>query len=454
MVKKSLAAGTLAALVAMTWPTPAAAQSAPEHRWSVSFGAGVTPTLDGVYHEGGTGTVLALPTKVEPRDWSEIYDNGFTMRIGVGYAFAGNAEVTGAFRYARQDADELSVGTVAGLDLRSAFGNYRDWGVEGGLRWHFTSDAPVAPFVGVSAGMRRVEAMPATFSVPAANVVLSGTPFYDESTVPTFGPDFGIRFAVAPRVQLGLEAGLRWTGDLSGLEGLAAELKVLGVHIDGGMRPEIVVPARKLHRSRTLSYDQLALVETLGIGAHAVERAQIGPDDFVLVIGAGPIGLSVIQFAVLHGPTLAVMDVRASRLEFCRRQFGISHTLAGGRGTQEELRGIGGGELPTVVIDATGNAASMAATFDLPAQGGRIVFVGLFQGDVGFSDPNFHRCELTLLASRNAQPHNFRDIIASIESGRIDTAPWITHRFGLADTPERFPEIASDPSVIKTVIDV
>lgn len=63
--------------------------------------------------------------------------------------------------------------------------------------------------------------MPATFSVPAAGVVLADTPFYDDSTVPTFGGGFGVQFAVAPRVRLGVETGLRWTGDLSGIEGLA-----------------------------------------------------------------------------------------------------------------------------------------------------------------------------------------------------------------------------------------
>jgi len=240
----------------------------------------------------------------------------------------------------------------------------------------------------------------------------------------------------------------------AGRPNCCASLKVLGVHVDGGMRPEIAVPARKLHRSRTLHYDQLALVETLGIGAHAVERAAIAPDDVVLVIGAGPIGLSVSQFVQVRGATLVVMDVRPSRLEFCRRQLGVAHTVVAGPDAVEQLRAIGRGELPTVVMDATGSAASMAGTFDLVAQGGRIVFVGLFQGDVSFNDPNFHRREITLHASRNALPGNFREIIALIEAGRIDTAPWISHRFDLADTPRRFPDIAADPGVIKTIITV
>ena len=229
----------------------------------------------------------------------------------------------------------------------------------------------------------------------------------------------------------------------------------MGVHIDGGMRPLLTVPARKLHRSTTLNYDQLALIETLGIGAHAVERAEVKANDTVLVIGAGPIGLSVIQFVQVTGAKLAVMDVAASRLAFCREQLGVTHTLVAGPDNVARLHAIFGGDLPTVVIDATGNPQSMAGAFELPAHGGRIVFVGLFQGDVSFNDPNFHRRELTLCASRNALPGTFRDIIRLVEAGRINTQPWITHRLALADTPVVFPrEIAGNPAVLKAMIEV
>lgn len=233
------------------------------------------------------------------------------------------------------------------------------------------------------------------------------------------------------------------------------ELKVLGVHIDGGMRPLIAVPARKLHRSAKLNYDQLALIETLGIGAHAVERAEMKPEDTVLVIGAGPIGLSVIQFALVTGATLAVMDVSETRLAFCRDQLRVQHTLTPGTDLPAQLKAVFGGDLPTIVIDATGNSKSMAGTFDLAAHGGRIVFVGLFQGDVTFNDPNFHRRELTICASRNATPDTFRRIIALVEAGRIDTQPWITHRFQLAETATFFPtHIAGNPTVLKAMIEI
>jgi 2-desacetyl-2-hydroxyethyl bacteriochlorophyllide A dehydrogenase len=234
-----------------------------------------------------------------------------------------------------------------------------------------------------------------------------------------------------------------------------AELRVLGVHADGGMRELICVPARKLHASRTLTLDQLALVETLAIGCHAVERAQLEAGEAVLVIGAGPIGLSVIQFAAEAGARVIVLDVNAERLAFCTRQLGVPHVVDASAGDPlEEIRRLGGGDLPTVVFDATGNPGSMAGAFNLPAPGGRLVFVGLFQGDVAFNDPSFHRRELTLLASRNALPGDFTRIIRLIEAGRIDTSPWITHRAPLSGVVAAFPAWARpETGVIKAMIE-
>lgn len=231
-------------------------------------------------------------------------------------------------------------------------------------------------------------------------------------------------------------------------------LNVFGVHGDGGMGDLLAVPTRKLHRSAKLSYDQLALVETLGIGAHAVERAEPNAEDYILVIGAGPIGLSVIQFAMISGAKVVVMDISESRLAFCRDQMGVTHTVVAGPDAADELTQIGDGDLPTIVIDATGNPRSMAGAFDLPAHGGRIVFVGLFQGDVSFNDPKFHRRELTVCASRNALPGTFTDIIKLMEDGKIDTTPWITHRCALADIPAQFSIFAADPKLLKCMIEV
>ncbi len=259
----------------------------------------------------------------------------------------------------------------------------------------------------------------------------------------------GDRCAVEPYLNCGRCGGCR-----RGRPNCCSALQVLGVHADGGMRPVFAVPARKLHPSARLDYDQLALVETLGIGAHAVERAQLSPDDFVLVIGAGPIGLGVVQAARVSGALLAVMDVSETRLEFCRSQLGVAHVLKPGPDAIGALAKLGGGEPPTCVIDATGNPQSMREAFNLAAHGGRIVFVGLFQGDVTFNDPGFHRRELTVMGSRNSLPATFRNVIRLIEEGRVDTRPWITHRFKLEQLPAIFAaQIAGNPAVLKAMIE-
>ena len=234
------------------------------------------------------------------------------------------------------------------------------------------------------------------------------------------------------------------------------KLSVLGVHTDGGMRQTLVVPSRKLHPSTNLTLDQLALVETLAIGCHAVDRAGLEKGEFVLVIGAGPIGLGVMQFAIEAGAQVIVLDINAQRLEFCRSRLSVPYTIDASReNVLEALAGITAGDLPTAIFDATGNGRSMASAFEYPANGGRLIFVGLFQGEVTFNDPNFHRRELTILASRNARPDDFSRIISLIEAKRIDTSPWITHRAPLSGVVTEFPLWTKpETGVIKAMIEV
>src|SRR5688572_29782274 len=99
------------------------------------------------------------------------------------------------------------------------------------------------------------------------------------------------------------------------------KLQVLGVHTDGGMRPQFILPARKLHIGNRLSFEQLALVETLAIGSHAVGRSGLQAHDTCLIIGAGPIGLATLEFVRLTGAKTIVVDLNEQRLDFCRRQM-------------------------------------------------------------------------------------------------------------------------------------
>ncbi|MDF2440651.1 MAG: hypothetical protein JWN98_1635 [Abditibacteriota bacterium] len=261
----------------------------------------------------------------------------------------------------------------------------------------------------------------------------------------------GDRCAVEPYLNCGQCIACR-----RGKPNCCTELKVLGVHTDGGMREQIVMPAHKLHPSQTLSLDQLALVETLGIGAHAVERAGVERDEFVLIVGAGPIGLTAMQFALEAGAQVIALDINEERLNFCREQLGVAHTINGvAHDALDALKAITSDDLPTTVFDATGNPKSMMAAFEYVAHGGKLVFIGLFQGDVSFNDPSFHRRELTLMSSRNARPDDFRRIIGLIEAGRIDTTPWITHRASFEDAVREFPSwVLPQNGVLKAMIEL
>jgi hypothetical protein len=190
-------------------------------RWNVTFTGGAALPAGGEFHEGGSGTVLGLPTSVNAKNTGDVFDPGLGWRAGVGYGVSSHVEVFGDFAWKRADASELSVGNVASLDLRAAFDDYTSYGMDAGMRYHFTPGAAVAPYVSALAGFRRVDAITGTFSVPAAGVTLRDTPFFDDSTVPVFGGDVGVLFAVSQRLGVGVEAGVRYHTDLSEIEGLA-----------------------------------------------------------------------------------------------------------------------------------------------------------------------------------------------------------------------------------------
>ena len=127
-----------------------------------------------------------------------------------------------------------------------------------------------------------------------------------------------------------------------GASNCCANLKVIGVMIDGGMRERFVVRTSKLHPSAGLSFDQLALVETLAIGCHSVNRSGLESHESCLIIGAGPIGLAALEFVKLTGAKTIVMDINSDRLEFCRRVMGVAHTLKPSDTLIQDLRDLPG----------------------------------------------------------------------------------------------------------------
>ena len=240
----------------------------------------------------------------------------------------------------------------------------------------------------------------------------------------------------------------------SGKTNCCVSLHVCGVHIDGGMTEYFSVPSYSLLHSEGLSFDELALVEPLAIGAHAIGRAAIFPNEFVLVMGAGPIGLGTMEFCRIAGGRVIAMDINEDRLSFCKEKLKVEHIInAASTDVVDQLKKITHGDMPTVVIDATGNLEAINYAFQYLSNGGRYVLVGLQKENIMVNHPEFHKREATLMSSRNATRDDFRHVINSMKNGLVDPATYITHRVSFADVKDNF-EGWLDPAnkVIKAIV--
>jgi 2-desacetyl-2-hydroxyethyl bacteriochlorophyllide A dehydrogenase len=269
-------------------------------------------------------------------------------------------------------------------------------------------------------------------------VEVNGTSDFKRGDVVTFIPYFSCSRCVACR---------------QGKTNCCADLKVCGVHVDGGMVDYLVVPTENLVASQGIGLDALALVEPLAIGAHGINRADIRPGDPVLVIGAGPIGMGAMQFARLAGAEVIALDLDERRLAFCRERLGVRYTITPNEDVLTRLRDITDGDMPAVVVDATGSLRAIEEGFRYMSHGGRYVLIGLQKGDITFSHPEFHKREGTLMSSRNATRRDFDQVIHAISEGHIDPEAYITHRVAFAAAGEAFPSWLDRKSgVIKAMV--
>ncbi len=233
-------------------------------------------------------------------------------------------------------------------------------------------------------------------------------------------------------------------------------MKVCGVHVDGGMTEYLSVPVSSLVSSQGIGTDELALVEPLAIGAHSIRRAGVKQEEYVLVIGAGPIGLGILEFARIAGAHVIAMDMNENRLNFCKTKLAIGHTINPAKeNVLGRLKEITGNDMPTVVIDATGSLKAINTAFQYMAHGARYVLVGLQKGDISFSHPEFHKREATLMSSRNATREDFDHVVNSMKNKWVDPATYITHRVQFGQVKDEFSKWL-DPSngVIKAIVEI
>ncbi|NBB23174.1 alcohol dehydrogenase catalytic domain-containing protein [Runella sp. CRIBMP] len=259
----------------------------------------------------------------------------------------------------------------------------------------------------------------------------------------------GDRCAVMPYRNKEIDQAVR-----RGKTNCGSTLSVLGVHEDGAMQEYISYPAQHVFPANELSLDQIAMIEPLAIGSHAVERADIQPDDIVLVVGAGPIGIGTVAMALLKAAKVLVLDMNQNRLDYIAEKFPSVSCIKLSDVVENSLKELLNGDLPTVILDATGNKESMQKCFEYVAQGGTIVYIGLFIGDVVFHDPLFHRKEITLKSSRNAVATDFTKLIRLLKAGLVNIDGYITHRLAFDTLHETFTKLYSpEERVIKAVVE-
>jgi 2-desacetyl-2-hydroxyethyl bacteriochlorophyllide A dehydrogenase len=234
-------------------------------------------------------------------------------------------------------------------------------------------------------------------------------------------------------------------------------IQVLGVHADGGMVEYLAVPHAFVFKADGVTLDQAAMIEFLAIGAHAVARADVARSQRVLIVGAGPIGMAALIFAKLRDAQVCVLDGRADRLSVCATALNADHTVlldtTEAAADAKRLAELTDNEFFDTVFDATGNAKAMERGLEFVAHGGKYVLISIVNSRISFSDPEFHKRETTLLASRNATLADFETVLDAMRAGKIPTAALSTHRLALGELPAEFPKLL-DPNagVIKALV--
>jgi 2-desacetyl-2-hydroxyethyl bacteriochlorophyllide A dehydrogenase len=231
-----------------------------------------------------------------------------------------------------------------------------------------------------------------------------------------------------------------------GRSNCCAKMCVIGVHSDGGMRDRVLLPAKQMYKCAKLPPERVPLVETLAVGCHAVGRAAPQPGERAIVVGAGPIGLSVIEFLRLTGADIAVVEKLPERLAFAAQHAALQRYYPSHQEARQE-------EPSMLVFDCTGDRGSMEQSLQLLQQGGKLIFVGLINDHVSLFDPDLHRREATILSSRNSVPAEHHRVLQAMESGQIDIAAWPTEYASLTAMPGRFPAwLHREAGVVKAVV--
>jgi 2-desacetyl-2-hydroxyethyl bacteriochlorophyllide A dehydrogenase len=227
--------------------------------------------------------------------------------------------------------------------------------------------------------------------------------------------------------------------------------QTLGVHKDGAACERFVLSAEHVLTHPALSLPQMALVEPLTIGMHAVERGRVAATDTVAVLGSGVVGLGAITGAARRGARVVVVDVDDRKLEVARRAGAGEVVNSAATDAVAALRDLTGGDGPDVVIEAVGLPATYRLAVEAVAYTGRVVFVGYAAEDVAFTTKLFVLKELDLLGSRNATPDDLRAVADLMAKGAFPTETLVSHVVSLDEAPLALARWSAEPGGVTKI---
>lgn len=230
--------------------------------------------------------------------------------------------------------------------------------------------------------------------------------------------------------------------------------QTLGVQRDGAMQEYLVVPWKKVLKAPGLGEKELALVEPLTVGFHAIERGRIEKADMVMVMGCGMIGAGAIISAVQKGATVIAVDIDDHKLKLAS-ELGAQHSI-NSRSTDlhDELMKLTQGKGPDVVVEAAGNPATYRAAVEEVAFTGRVVCIGYAGIEVAFATKLFVQKEMDILGSRNATAEDFKKVIAYLEKGTFPVDRMLSRVIKVEEAGQALRTWADDPGrVMKIVVE-
>jgi L-gulonate 5-dehydrogenase len=237
-----------------------------------------------------------------------------------------------------------------------------------------------------------------------------------------------------------------------GRPNVCEKLQVMGVHIDGGCREYVTVPAANVHvLPPDLPWDEAVLIEPFTIGAQAVYRGAVRPEDLVLVLGAGTIGLTVVQMAKLAGGRVIAVDIVDEKLRYAQSR-GADYVIHGTReNVGERVREISGGMMANVVVDAVCSVQSFEDAIGYCSAAGRLVELSFNESPSSIAPMRIIKNEISICGSR-LQTKRFPVVIDYINQGKLSLAGFVTGEYPLDQMAQAFDYVDTNKASARKVI--